>query len=256
MREATKTHLPTAQQQLDYFLLNSPAVVYCVRLDDDIPEISWVSENCQRLLGFGAGEICRPEWWPRHVHPKDRDAAAACRTQIYECSPIVSEYRLQHKNGSYRWIRDEQRLVLDSGRPVEIVGSWIDVNERRLLEQQLRQSQKLETIGQLAGGVAHDFNNLLTVIGGNNDLAMMNEMQFNVETRELLQEATSAAQRASHLTRHLLAFSRKEHMQLEVLNLNHVISNFSKMLTRIVGENIRMKFNYAEGLGAVRADVE
>jgi two-component system cell cycle sensor histidine kinase/response regulator CckA len=122
-------------------------------------------------------------------------------------------------------------------------------------QQQLRQSQKLEAIGQLAGGVAHDFNNLLTVISGNADLARRQAQGCPVEITEFLHQITAASDRAANLTRQLLAFSRKQMMRSQSVDLDGVIMNLSKMLKRIIGEDIVLKCQYAPALPAVQADI-
>jgi PAS domain S-box-containing protein len=127
--------------------------------------------------------------------------------------------------------------------------------ERKELERQLRHVQKMEAIGQLAGGVAHDFNNLLAVIRGNTELALLEPEQFSAETRECLTQVTGAAERAANLTRQLLAFSRKQVMQSQPLNVNLVIGNMTKMLKRIIGEHIELNCSLAEQLPFVQADV-
>jgi signal transduction histidine kinase/DNA-binding NtrC family response regulator len=125
----------------------------------------------------------------------------------------------------------------------------------RLYETQLRQSQKMEAIGQLAGGVAHDFNNLLAVIRGNAELVIMSEGQPNGENRERLDQVVAATERAANLTRQLLTFSRKQVMLPQPLNLNEVVGNFTKMLMRIIGEQIHLQYKYAVGLPFIEADV-
>ena len=128
-----------------------------------------------------------------------------------------------------------------------------DITERVNLETQLRQSQKMESIGQLAAGVAHDFNNFLTLIRGYSGLIAMNENLLEDE-KEALQEISAAAERAANLTRQLLTFSRKQVMQLQELELNTVISDVAKMLHRILGEDISLHFNYGPNLPPVHAD--
>jgi PAS domain S-box-containing protein len=128
-----------------------------------------------------------------------------------------------------------------------------DVTERRGLEQQLRQSQKMEAVGRLAGGIAHDFNNLLMVISGYSEF-LLERVGANPALRAPAQEITSAAQRASSLTRQLLAFSRKQMLAPKVLDLNAIVAENLKMLTRVIGEDIDLVMVPASNLGAVRAD--
>ncbi len=129
-----------------------------------------------------------------------------------------------------------------------------DVTQRTALEEHLRQSQRLESIGRLAGGVAHDFNNLLVVIGGHAELMLMNPRQLGPGMSEGLQQIKAAAERAANLTRQLLAFGRKQMMQPKALLLNDVISNLTKMLHRIIGEDIQLQCLYGAGLPHVLAD--
>jgi len=124
----------------------------------------------------------------------------------------------------------------------------------RTAQQQLRQAQKMEAIGQLAGGVAHDFNNMLAVIRGNAELLLMDADQHSPETRECLKQVTAASERAANLTRQLLAFSRKQVMQSRPLVLNDVVADLTKMLRRIIGEHIDLQCRYAAQLPFVQAD--
>jgi PAS domain S-box-containing protein len=125
--------------------------------------------------------------------------------------------------------------------------------DRDRLEMQLRQAQKMEAIGRLAGGVAHDFNNLLTTITGNAQLGLM-ELTRNHELYEILEEIKEAGDRAGNLTRQLLAFSRRQILQPEILDLNDLILNLQKMLCRLIGEDIHFETLLASNLGCVEAD--
>jgi signal transduction histidine kinase len=127
--------------------------------------------------------------------------------------------------------------------------------ERKLLEDQLRQSQKMEAVGQLAGGVAHDFNNLLAVIHVNAELALMNADKLDPQTRDNLSQIVRASERAANLTRQLLAFGRKQAMRPEPVNLVDVINDLARMLERIIGEDVVMECAHARRLPFVLADV-
>jgi signal transduction histidine kinase len=126
--------------------------------------------------------------------------------------------------------------------------------ERRRLEEQFRQAQKMEAIGRLAGGVAHDFNNLLTVITGYSEL-LLSSTPADEFTRSALEEIKKAAERGGTLTRQLLVFSRKQKLRPKSVNLNELVANMEKMLARLIGENISMTSNLAPDLGLVRTDV-
>jgi two-component system cell cycle sensor histidine kinase/response regulator CckA len=128
-----------------------------------------------------------------------------------------------------------------------------DITDRLNLEEQLRQSQKMESVGQLAAGVAHDFNNILTIIQGHTGLLLSNA-SFPREVIDSMNQVSVAAGRAANLTRQLLTFSRKQIMQPQRLDLNEVISNVAKMLHRLLGEHIAMQFNYSPNLPAINAD--
>ncbi len=127
------------------------------------------------------------------------------------------------------------------------------IKEQKNLQEQLVQSQKMEAVGHLAGGVAHDFNNLLTIINGYSELLLMNKDEHS-KSHERLQQIHNAGKRAEGLTRQLLAFSRKQILQPVVLDLNQLLSELDKMLKRLIGENIRLIFKYAPGLYKIKAD--
>ena len=129
-----------------------------------------------------------------------------------------------------------------------IYGAAQDITEQKQLEEQLLQSRKMEAIGQLAGGVAHDFNNLLTVICGYGDL-LTKQPDLSATGREYSEEILEAARRAAQLTRQLLAFGRRQVLQLRVVNLNSVVSDLEKLLRRLIEEDVELCTTYAADLG-------
>ncbi len=139
-----------------------------------------------------------------------------------------------------------------AGRRVRLVVAQ-DISERRLLEQQLRQSQKMEAVGRLAGGVAHDFNNLLMVIKGHTEL-LLNALPPSEQYSRKIEQIERAADRASSLTRQLLAFSRLQVLQPRVMNLNDVVEEMGRLLPRLIGEDVELVIRTTEDLGAIRAD--
>ncbi len=157
------------------------------------------------------------------------------------------------KDGSATEIRVSGRAVSDGSKERTFELFAEDVTERRALEQQLRQSQKMEAVGRLAGGIAHDFNNLLMVISGYSEF-LLDRLGPEPALRAPAQEIANAAGRATSLTRQLLAFSRKQMLAPKILDLNGVVTENLKMLTRVIGEDIDLVMVPASGLGAVRAD--
>ena len=137
-------------------------------------------------------------------------------------------------------------------RPVAI-GFWRDLSQRKRLEQQVRQLQKMEAIGNLAGGIAHDFNNLLTIINGQAE-ALFGSLRADIRACQRVQEIAKAGDTAARLTRQLLAFSRQQLLRPRVLNLNDLVCDFHRMLGRLIGEDITFTTNLSPELGEVRAD--
>jgi PAS domain S-box-containing protein len=165
---------------------------------------------------------------------------------------LTAEWK--RKDGTSTGVRVSGRSVPD-GRDGGVVFELFaeDITERRALEQQLRQSQKMEAVGRLAGGIAHDFNNLLMVISGYSEF-LLERLGSAPELRAPAQEIASAAERASSLTRQLLAFSRKQMLAPKIVNLNDVVTENLRMLTRMIGEDIDLVMLPGANLWAVRAD--
>ena len=211
-----------------------------------------VNDAMLRLTGFSRDEmIGRTSLelgiWP---HPESRqkmvDAVIANR------SVRDMEFELRTKAGQLRKTLLSVEMMDFGGEPTILVSVY-DATERFNLEERLRQSQKMEAVGQLAAGVAHDFNNILTIIQGHTTLLLETE-GIDESARESLAQVNDAAERAANLTRQLLAFSRKQRMQPRALDLNEIVGTTSKMLQRILGENISLHFNYSPGLPPICAD--
>jgi PAS domain S-box-containing protein len=255
-RKQSEESLRQAQQRLAHVIASSPSVLFTLTVEgDQIRGISWISDNLREMLGHSPEDAYREGWWLEHVHLEERETLVArTQEQLFGQGYATQEYRFRHGDGTDRWTRGELRLMRDTtGRPVEVVGSWSDITERKQLEDQFRQSQKMEAIGRLAGGVAHDFNNLLTIINGYGTL-MMGNLPAGDPNRELVREVVAAGERATGLTRQLLAFSRKAIVEPKVLDLKELVANVDRMLRRIVGEDISLTVVLEPDAGAVKAD--
>ena len=194
-----------------------------------------------------------------YVDPEIR--AEAARLEDERGVLLGFEFEAFRKDGEKIWLSANRRAVKDeNGVEIYREGTLEDITERKQLEEalieseeKLRQSQKLEAIGQLAGGVAHDFNNLLTVIGGYSSI-LLNKLPQDSPHRASVEEIKKAGDRAGALTRQLLAFSRKQILQPKVLDLNVVVTDLEKMVRRLIGEDIDLLTITSPVLGKVKAD--
>jgi PAS domain S-box-containing protein len=216
--------------------------------------ITYGNPQVLRIFGLSEADALGHGWLAR-LHPDDVEPvttgwAAALREQ----REYAHEYRLVMTDGTIRWVNCRSAPLHDGeGRMVGNVGTIEDITLRKELEAQLRQSQKMDAVGQLAGGVAHDFNNLLTVIKMNVELALEDLGAEHPLHADIL-EVARAAGRAAALTRQLLAFSRQQVLQPQVIDLNVVIADLQKMLARLIGEDIDFTLDLADDLGFVLAD--
>ncbi len=168
---------------------------------------------------------------------------------------VLFETSLLHKDGHTVPVEILGKLLFnDEGDIIGLQGTTRDIRERKELEKQLHQAQKMEAIGRLAGGVAHDFNNLLSVVLGYAELVLDNHPPHSIDHEPLL-EIHSAADRARNLTRQLLAFSRKQVLEIRDVDINQVISGFEKLLRRVIGEDIRFRFLPSQEPLIVKADI-
>ncbi|MFL5341351.1 MAG: PAS domain S-box protein [Gemmataceae bacterium] len=255
-RKRAEGELRQAQRRLQHVIASSPAVLFTLAVEGGrTREISWISDNLRDVLGYAPAEALGPKWWRENIHPEEQDRVITeTRGQLLAHGHATLEFRFRHRDGRYRWTHGEVRLIRDAaGRATEAVGSWSDVSERRQMEDQLRQAQKMEAVGQLAGGIAHDFNNLLTVINGYSDLLLSHAAAAD-PSQKALAAIREAGERAAGLTQQLLAFSRKAIIEPKVLDLNALVGQVARMLRRLIGEDITLATRLDPDLSRVRAD--
>jgi len=200
-------------------------------------------QGLQSLLGHESnatnGEI---GFWQKNIHPEDRARTSSnIRDALGGGAEHWSgEYRFRRADGDYVHLLERAVILRDAeGRAMRFVGSLMDITARKQLQDQLCRSQKMEAFGQLAGGVAHDFNNFLTTILGYSDL-LLEDLRLKGAVANHVAEIRGAAGRASALTQHLLAFSRRQPLEARVVEVNVIISNLERSLLRLIGENIHV----------------
>jgi two-component system cell cycle sensor histidine kinase/response regulator CckA len=253
-RKLAEEQLADAREKLQHVIDHTPAVLYRLRIEGDSFVPFFVSQSVTRLLGFTIAETMDPAWWDSRVHPDDLFQAIASQRSTVSVGTSHGEYRLRGKDDRFRWVESHRRLVRDpNGVPTEIAGMLLDVTERKDLENQLRQSQKMEAVGQLAGGVAHDFNNILTVINGYSDI-LLHDPGTPADSVEMLKQVYIAGERAGNLTRQLLTFSRKQFARIEPLDLNAIVADLAKMLQRLLPASVALQICQHPELPSVTAD--
>jgi two-component system cell cycle sensor histidine kinase/response regulator CckA len=189
------------------------------------------------------------------IHPDDRRVVEdAVTTAARDGTDFEAEFRVVWPDGSMRWNAGRARMLRDADdRPVRLLGVSTDISDRKLLEAQLRQAQKMDAVGQLAGGVAHDFNNLLTAILGYSNF-VIDTFESSDPRRSDMEQVIKAGERATALTKQLLAFSRKQILQPTIVDLNALVTGMGRMLSRLIGEQVDLVPILAAGLCTVRAD--
>ncbi|MFN7956375.1 MAG: PAS domain S-box protein [bacterium] len=217
--------------------------------------VLYVSPSYERIWGHSCESLyADPASWMDAVHHEDQERLRRALESMWASGSFEAEYRIVGKDGSIRWIEDRGTEVRDaSGRVERRVGVAADVTDRRRAEEQFIQAQKLEAIGRLAGGVAHDFNNILGAL-----MMLTEEVSSHPtasgEVRERTDDMTRALERAADLTRQLLAFSRRQVMQIKPIDVNVVVGDLAKMLSRLLGEDIGLELCLHPGALVVNGD--
>jgi two-component system cell cycle sensor histidine kinase/response regulator CckA len=220
-------------------------------VDNESLQFIQVNDAAVRQYGFAPEEFSRMSMVD--IRPEEKCASLEVRsTEDGSAAPYKGVCKHRKKNGKVFEVEMISHLLDYAGRRVRLVVAQ-DISERHVLEQQLRQAQKMEAVGRLAGGVAHDFNNLLMVIKGHTELLMNALPPADGMSRKIAQ-IDRAADRAASLTKQLLAFSRMQVLQPRVMNLNGVVNDMGKLLPRLIGEDIELGIRTAPDLGAIRAD--
>ena len=237
-RKETERALRESEARFRQLAENVPAVFWLGEIDP--PRAIYVSPGFERIFGRSPeSHYADPVAFFEAVHPEDRGRLRRAQTSLpHEGWDL--EFRVVHTDGSVRWVHDRAFPVPEvPGSPRRVAGITSDVTAHKLLEEQLRQAQKMESLGRLAGGMAHDFNNLMTAVLGHVSFAAA-ALPETHESREELDQIREAALRASELTRQLLAFARRQLVAPRVVDVNELVVSLDGMLRRLLGEDVEL----------------
>lgn len=232
---------------------SSPGIVYL--LEPDPPYLPvYISPNIEKY-GYTAEEWYSKPIWSSILYAEDREnATREFETAVSHGFETDFSYRIVARDGSIHWWQDNGRFVLDEqGNRIGWQGLILDITATKLLEHQLRQSQKLESVGLLAGGIAHDFNNMLTAINGYSEL-ILRKLGKDDPLYFYAEEISKAGQRSATLTNQLLAFSRQQVLNPALVNINDLINDTMKILQRVIGEDIQLKATLNSQIGNTKVD--
>ena len=245
--------LTTTEERMRFALQSADVGIW--DMDYTTGVLQW-SEILETQYGLQPGTFAGTfEAFVERVHPDDRESVlGALGNAITSGADFSIQHRSVWPDGTVRWLNGAGRIYLgEDGSPVRGVGISLDVTERRLLEEQYQQAQKMEAVGQLAAGVAHDFNNLLTAILGYCEL-LLADLDPNDPRQPDIAEIEKAGARAAGLTRQLLAFSRKQIIEPTLLDLNAIVDDMRAMLGRLIGEDVKVVLALGPELACVKAD--
>lgn len=222
-----------------------------------VSDTIWWNDNLLTAFGHDPASIAPgPTSWSHNIHDDDRARVVDGIYAVIDGTDNSwhDQYRFMHANGTTRTVNDRGFVIRDAnGKAIRMVGSMMDISDKVEMDERLRQAQKLEAVGQLTGGVAHDFNNLLTVILGNAEL-LTEQLTDQQQLRILAEMTATAAERGAELTNRLLAFSRRQPLDPQNVNINKLIQSMDSLLRRTLQENIDIETVYAGGLWLSEVD--
>lgn len=231
--------------------------IYTVKVDNGHPVSTLHGTGCVAVTGYAPEEYdFDPYLWHRMVHEADKPLVNERAEKVLLGMPAPPlEHRIIHKNGPIRWVRNTPvPRYDDKGNLIAYDGMIKDITEQKQLESQLLHAQKMEAIGTLAGGISHDFNNMLTTIIGYGSL-LRTEIKKDSHIMAYVESILASAEKAANLAKNLLAFSRKQIISPNNINLNEIVRNIERLLSRLISEDVELKIDLIDGNLIIRADV-
>jgi len=243
--------LRRSEERFGHLIQNLSDVITVVAVDSTM---LYHSPSVERVVGYRASALLGKSFLS-FVHPQDQAAVRAAfeKVTLKTGTATPPEFRFRHSNGSWIWLESVANNLLNDVAVGGIVVISRDVTGRRMLEEQVRQSQKMEAVGRLAGGIAHDFNNLLMVIRGYGEIVLQ-EASATPTVLKNVETIVRTSERAASLTRQLLSFSRKHLFSPQVLDLNDLVNRMSDMLLGLLREEMEMDVKLDPDAGCISAD--
>ena len=235
--------LRQAEQRQAAIIQSLPIVLYLEPLECEPRCPKFVSGDLHAITGYTFADVlAKPDLWAERLHEDDRSRVFAALDERLRTGRLSVEYRWRCADGTYKHFHDQAVLLKDPrGRPVEFAGTLTDVTERRLLESQLVQAQKMDAIGKLTGGIAHDFNNLLAAVLGGLGI-IERRAELSNEHKRILTMTRRAADQGSELVRRLLAFSRQQQLEPAAIDLESLHKSVDDLLTHTLGGLVELQW--------------
>jgi PAS domain S-box-containing protein len=248
-RQQAEKALRESEEKYRFLVQNANDAIFIAQ--DDV--IKFPNIKAEELLGYSAAELAKTPFI-HHIHPDDRDLVLGRHRDRLDrkAAPDIYSFRLRNKSGDDVWVELNSVFILWEERPATL-NFLRNITEQKTLETQFLQAQKMEAVGRLAGGIAHDFNNLLTIINTHAQLGLTELKEWD-PLRGKLESIQKAGERAANLTRQLLAFSRRQTVEMKVIDINTLLQDLKKMLHRVMGEDIELLSVLDKDLGRVRVD--
>jgi signal transduction histidine kinase/response regulator RpfG family c-di-GMP phosphodiesterase len=247
--------LRRAEQRQAAIIQSLPIILYLEPLDCDPRCPKFVSGDLHALTGVNFTDVVeKPDLWSERLHKDDRDRVLAALEEREHTGRLSVEYRWRCADGTYRHFHDQAVLLKDpQGKPHEYAGTLTDVTDRRLLESQLVQAQKMDAIGKLTGGIAHDFNNLLAAVLGGLGL-IERRAELDDEDQRILSMTKRAADQGSELVRRLLAFARRQQLEPAAIDIPSLHRGVDELLTHTLGGLVELDWQIADDIWPAFAD--
>ncbi|MEO6312805.1 MAG: response regulator [Sphingomicrobium sp.] len=254
-RLRVEQELRRAEQRQAAIIQSLPIVLYLEPLHCDHRCPNFVSGNLAQMTGFDFEAVqADPKIWEERLHPEDHDRVFAAMDERRETGRFSAEYRWQCADGTWKHFHDQAVLLRDPhGRPAEFAGTLTDVSDRKMLESQLVQAQKMDAIGKLTGGIAHDFNNLLAAVIGGIGL-IERRVELKEEQQKILGMTKRAAEQGTELVRRLLAFARRQKLEPAVIDMTDLSEAVTDLLAHTLGGLVQIEWRHEPDVWHAFAD--